>query len=76
MSSIRVNPRALRTATVKAIAAGALTRDFEAYDTDTQRAILAQAEVLIRAYAAAKDDDLSQRRGHKPGGGPEEGDLL
>jgi hypothetical protein len=76
---LRINPRALRVAAARALASGPLARDLDDHSEAEQRSILAQAEVLIRAYANAKDDDLAmRRRGEDPAAavGPTPGDLL
>jgi hypothetical protein len=76
MTALRINPRALRVAAAKALAAGPLDRDFNAYDEDDQRAILAQAEVLIRAYEDARKADLDVRKGRAPAPAASSGALL
>ena len=60
---IRVNPRALEIATRKALEAGGTQRRWEELSEPQQRGCLLQAEILVRAYAAAKEADLAARRG-------------
>lgn len=59
---IRINPRALKVATKAALGAGPLQRSWDELSEPEQRGCLQQAETLIRAYVAAKADDLETRR--------------
>jgi hypothetical protein len=63
MAAIRVNPRALEAATRKALEAGGLQRRWDDLTEEERRGCLIQADILIRAYADAKEADLADRRG-------------
>jgi hypothetical protein len=80
VTGIRINPRALRTACARALEAGPLGRRWEDLDHAQQLAVMAQAVVLLRAYADARAIDFAVRKGRPAAaageGAPEAPSLL